>query len=138
MYSKIYIGSTERFLLLVQIGTAVSQENVDEQLEKKYAAILGDCEFDLTDLGGETQVLNYYIHDGKLWVDSGDGRPAVMEPGKDEEFKFAANDPESGHFEITFLKDDEGKYSICRIYIENANLEITGFKIGGESNRSSR
>ena len=119
------------FLLSALNGTALSQEKTDEELKKKYEAIIGDYEFDLTDLGGESQILSYYVEDGNLWIDSGDGRPAIMEPDEDEEFKFGANDPEAGYFEITFLKDEEGKYTRCRVYIENMDLEIIGVKIGG-------
>jgi len=118
-------------LLAVLNGVAFSQETTDEELKKKYEPIIGDYEFDLSDLGGETQILTFYVEDVKLWVDSGDGRPAVMEPAEGQEFKFTATDPESGYFELTFIKDDEGKYTECRVYIENADLEIVGFKIGG-------
>jgi len=119
------------FLLSALNGTALSQEKTDEELKKKYEAIIGDYEFDLTDLGGDTQIFSFYVEEGNLWADSGDGRPAILEPDEDEEFKFGANDPESGYFEITFLKDEEGKYTRCRVYIENMDLEIIGVKIGG-------
>lgn len=118
------------FLLLAFGRISLSQEKQDEELKKKYEAIIGDYEFDLTDLGGEFEILSFYVQNGNLWADSGDGRPAIMEPDEDEEFKFSASDPESGNFEFTFLKDDDGKYTICRAYIEDANLEITGVKIG--------
>ena len=127
----ICIAVSVALLILTFSGTALSQEKTDEELKKKYEAIIGDFEFDLTDLGGESQILSYYVEDGNLWVDSGDGRPAILEPDEDEEFKFGANDPETGYFEITFLKDEEGKYTRCRVYIENMDLEIIGVKIGG-------
>ena len=119
------------FLLSALNGTALSQEKTDEELKKKYEAIIGDYELDLTDLGGDTQIFSFYVEEGNLWADSGDGRPAILEPDEDEEFKFGANDPETGYFEITFLKDEEGKYTRCRVYIENMDLEIIGVKIGG-------
>ena len=127
----VWLALCVAFLLSALNGVALSQEKTDEELKKKYEAIIGDYEFDLTDLGGESQILSYYVEDGTLWVDSGDGRPAILEPDEDEEFKFGANDPETGYFEITFLKDEEGKYTRCRVYIENMDLEIIGVKIGG-------
>ena len=109
-----------------------SQEKTDEELKKKYGAILGEYEFDLSELGGDTQILTFYIQEGELWADSGDGRPAILEPVEsDEGMKFTAEDPESGVFEITFLKDEEGNYTKCRAYIHNMDLEIEGIKISG-------
>jgi hypothetical protein len=80
---------------------------------------------------GGVQTLSFYVKEGELWADSGDGRPAILEPVESQEFKFTATDPESGFFEITFLKDEQGKYTKCRVFIEDQDLEIEGIKIGG-------
>ncbi len=112
-------------------GFVFSQDQTEEDLKKKYEAILGDYEFDLSELGGETTLLTFYIEEGKLWSDSGDGRPAILEPFEDLEFAFEAEDPEEGRFEFYFTKDDEGKYTKCRVVLESMGLEIFGIKIGG-------
>lgn len=118
-------------LLLGVNGALLSQELTDDQLEKKYKAILGEYEFDLSEMGGETALLEFYIEDGELWADSGDGRPAALVPMEDVEFAFSGEDPVEGRFEFYFLKDEEGQYSKCRIVIEAMGLEIFGIKIGG-------
>ena len=127
MRSLIFIA----VLLSAVNGFVFSQDQTDEDLKKKYEAIIGDYEFDLSELGGETTLLKFYIEEGELWSDSGDGRPAILEPIEDLEYAFVAEDPVEGRFEFYFLKDDEGHYSKCRVVIEAIGLEILGIKIGG-------
>lgn len=127
LWSLIFVA----LLLLAVNGFVFSQDQTDEELKKKYEAIIGDYEFDLSELGGETLLLTFYIEEGELWADSGDGRPASLEPIEDLEFAFIGEDPEQGRFEFYFLKDDEGQYSKCRVVIESMGLEIIGFKIVG-------
>ena len=119
------------FLLLIVNGIVFSQDQTDEELKKKYEAIIGEYEFDLSEMGEETALITFYIEGGELWADSGDGRPAAIKPIEGLEFGFAGEDPEQGRFEFYFLKDDEGHYSKCRVVIESIGLEIIGFKIGG-------
>jgi len=118
-------------LLLAVSGPVFSQDQTNEELKNKYKAIIGDYEFDLSEMGGESVLLTFYIEEGELWADSGDGRPSALEPIEDLEFAFTGEDPEQGRFEFYFTKDDEGKYSKCRVVIESMGLEIFGFKIGG-------
>jgi hypothetical protein len=116
-------------ILLMAASLSMAQEKTDEELEKKYNAILGEFEFDLTDLGGEIIVLNFHIDSGALWGDSGDGKPITLEPVEGEEYKFISQDPDSGALEIGFLKDDQDQYSICHIVLLDLGVEITGNKI---------
>jgi hypothetical protein len=118
-------------LLLAVCGPVFSQDQTDEELKKKYGAIIGEYEFDLSELGAENALMTFYIEKGALWADSGDGRPATLEPLEDLEFAFAGEDPEQGRLEFYFLKDDDGKYSKCRVVLESMGLEIMGIKIGG-------
>ncbi|MEE8376774.1 MAG: hypothetical protein V3R45_00255 [Candidatus Aminicenantaceae bacterium] len=103
--------------------------NQDEELQKKYAAILGEYEFDLSEFGGEPIVVEFRVDSGSLWADSGDGQPTTLEPIGDEPYEFTADDPESGALEIKFVKDDEGKYTICTIALLDQGAEISGNKI---------
>jgi len=122
------------FLSLVLVIFMVSSisfalGNQDKELEKKYSAILGEYEFDLTEFGQEVIILKIHVETGSLWADSGDGAPIILEPTGDEPNEFTADDPDSGALEITFLKDDEGKYTICFIALLDMGVEISGTKI---------
>lgn len=76
-------------LLFSLNGLIFSQDQTDEELKKKYEAIIGDYEIDLSEIGGGGRVvLTFYVEDGELWADS-DGRPAFLEPMEDLEFAFA-------------------------------------------------
>ncbi len=107
------------FILVISLVPTISLAvgNQDEELKTKYSAILGEYEFDLIEFGGEVIILKIYIESGSLWGDSGDGYPITLEPTGDESFEFTADDPDSGALEIAFAKDDQGKYTICNIYL---------------------
>ena len=113
-------------LLMIHPITFSQQEAADEGLKNKFAPILGEFEF-ITD--GGSFILNFYIEGGSLWADSGDGRPATMEPLKDKMFEFKAEDPQTGIFEFKFLKDDNGEYTICHVVNSSMGLDAKGNKI---------
>jgi hypothetical protein len=108
---------------------SAAQEKSDDALKKEYGLILGEYEFDATEMGGGTFVLNYFVKDGNLWADSGDGRPAIMQPVEGETFSFRAEDPVGGAFKIKFEKDEQGAYTKSRVFIEMAGVEVVGRKI---------
>jgi hypothetical protein len=118
-------------VVLMVSSISFSLENQDEELTKKYSAILGEYEFDLTEFGGDVIFLKIHVESGSLWGDSGDGEPIILEPAGDEPFEFTADDPSSGSLEIKFVKDDQDKYTICTITILDQGVEITGTKITG-------
>lgn len=103
--------------------------NQDEELQKKYAAILGEYEFDLTEIGQEVIYVTFRIESGSLWADSGDGQPTTLEPIGDEPYEFTADDPDQGALEFKFLKDDQGEYTICNVALLDMGVEISGNKI---------
>jgi hypothetical protein len=113
-------------VLLITYPSSLAQDKTEEELKKKYAPILGEYEFVA---GGGSDIIRFYIEDGALWADSGDGRPVTLEPAEDETFSFTAQDPISGEFEIIFMKDDQGEYSICHIANAAMGLELEGIKI---------
>ena len=126
-------------LLFSLNGLIFSQDQTDEELKKKYEAIIGDYEIDLSEIGGAgREVLIFYVEDGELWADYGelwadssDWRPAFLEPMEDLEFAFAGEDSEQGRIEFYFLKDENKHYTKCLVVIESLGLEIIGFKIDG-------
>ena len=116
------------FVLGLFIATSVSiaQEKHDEDLKKKYAPILGEYEFDWR---GAIFILDFYIEDSALWSDSGDGMPVTMESLGDEPFEFKFEDPLTGIYEIKFLEDNQGEYTICHIVNTSMGLDVKGNKI---------
>ncbi len=125
----LFLGASALLILLVSGSLGFVQEKTDEALTKKYAPILGDYEFDLADLGGDVQTLSVLIKEGELWIDSGDGDPAVMHPVEGIEFSFTAESSDGQTFEIKFAKDEEGQFNICQVNIVSMGIEIQGTKI---------
>ncbi len=113
--------------LFLTCSIAAALEQSDEELKKKYAPILGEYAFEW---GGQTLTLNFYIKGGALWADSGDGRPFTMKPAVENTFEFTAEDSVNGTFEFKFLKDDQGKYSICHVVNSGMGLDLRGTKNG--------
>jgi hypothetical protein len=111
---------------IVLSSVSVAQEQSGEELEKKYAPILGEYEFVM---GGQASIIRFYIEGNELWADSGDGRPATLVPFEGELFSFTAEDPISGMFEIKFTKDEQGEYSTCHIVNASMGLDLEGTKI---------
>jgi hypothetical protein len=112
--------------IFIVFSISTAQEESDAGLEKKYAPILGEYEF-VT--GGGSDIILFYIEEGDLWADSGDGRPQTLQPDEDEMFSFTAQDPINGEFEIKFLKDEQDEYTICQIANAAMGLELEGTKI---------
>ena len=111
------------------VSISMAQGEQDEALKKKYEAILGEYEFDLSEYGAEIVIIKFYIYDGALWGESGLGSPFTLEQTGDESYEFTSNDPDSGTLEIKFPKDDKGEYTICQIAILDQGVEISGIKI---------
>ena len=107
--------------VLLLTSFSVAQEKSDEALKKKYAPILGAYEFEEASFQ-----LEYYIEDGELWVDSGDGRPAIMQPVEGKAFVFIAEDEQNGVFDISFEKDDQGAFTLNRVV--NGMMELVSHK----------
>ncbi len=124
---QMFMGLILAIFMVSSISFALG--NQDEELEKKYSAILGEYEFDLMEFGDEVIVLKIHVESGSLWGDSGDGAPIILEPAGDEPYEFTADDPDSGALEIKFLKDDQGEYTICTIALLEMGVEVTGIKI---------
>lgn len=128
---KIFACHTLCFVACLVLGlfiinsASIAQEKSDEDLKKKYEPIMGKYWFEY---GGESFYLDFYIKEGALWADSGDGRPAKMEPAGEGPFGFKAEDDENGTFEIAFFKDDQGNYTICHVVNMNLGLDIKGSK----------
>jgi hypothetical protein len=104
--------------------------STDEDLEKKYAPILGDYSFDMSSQGYGVLKVTFYVENEKLLaITEVSSTPGQMEPVEGEDFKFAIEDPEEGTYSIKFLKDDTGKYTKCHLTNELMGMDVTGEKV---------
>lgn len=60
-------------VLFMASTVSIAQEKTDEDIKKKYVAIVGEYEFDLSDIGGGTVIINFHVEGGAIWADSGNG-----------------------------------------------------------------
>lgn len=123
-----------RFILLLClivfwiVGSA--NANLGEDLEKKYAPILGDYSFDMSDHGFGVLKVTFYVENEKLLaITEVSSNPGQMEPVEGKVFEFTVEDPDEGTYSIKFLKDDRGKYTKCRLTNELMGMDVTGEKI---------
>lgn len=107
-------------ILAVFYATAFS---LTEELEKKYAPIIGTYEF-----SWEAQVMSikFWVEEGKFWGAPEGETPAEIVPVEGEDWKFEANTDE-GLYIIEFVKDESGKFNKC--IIESAGMQLEGKRI---------
>ena len=100
-----------------------------EELEKKYAPILGLYNFDLNDLGLGSVGIKFYAEDNLLWaLTDVSSEPGKMVPVEGKEFEFIIEDDEEGTYEIKFIKDNQGNYTKCQVKNPNMSMDVIGIK----------
>lgn len=118
-------------VMLLVMNPVVSAQEKDQALAKKYAVIVGDYEFDMTETEmGAVMTVNFYFEDGVLWaLPETSAEPAKMEPVEGKTFEFTIEDPEEGTYEIKFVKDESGKYTKCHVKNETVGFDLVGTKL---------
>lgn len=118
-------------MMLLVMNPVVSAQEKGQDLAKKYAVIVGDYEFDMTDAGMGVMTVSFYIEDGALWsLLESSTEAAKMEPVEGKEFEFTVDDPNDGStYEIKFVKDESGKYTECHVRNEAMGFDLIGTKI---------
>jgi hypothetical protein len=101
-----------------------------QSLEEKYAPILGDYEFDMTDFGWGMVTAKMYVENDALWSwpDNSDS-PGEMIPVEGQEFVFTVDAGEEGVYKLEFIKDASGEYTKCHVINETLAMDVTGEKI---------
>ena len=120
---SLFVGMV--FLLSLMAIPAAAQD-----LEKKYAPILGDYEFDMSESGMGVMTVQFYIENDAIWAwpqDAGD--PGEMIPEEGEEFVFTIDNGDGTYWKLEFLKDESGKYTKCHAVNEAQGIDISGEKI---------
>jgi hypothetical protein len=117
--------------MLLVINPVVSAQEKKPDLAKKYAVIVGDYEFDMTDAGMGVMNVSFYVEDGAFWsLSELSTEAAKMEPVEEKEFEFTVEDPDGGGtFEIKFVKYESGKYTECHVINEMMGIDIIGTKL---------
>ncbi|MBN1271049.1 MAG: hypothetical protein JXB26_02160 [Candidatus Aminicenantes bacterium] len=101
-----------------------------QELEKKYAPITGVYEFDLSDAGYGILTIEFYVDNNSIWAQSSVGStPGEMIPVEGKEFVFTIEDPDEGMYEVSFIKNEEGKYTKCRVKNDNMGMDVVGTKL---------
>jgi len=108
-------------LLVFSCGTAFS---LGEDLEKKYAPIIGTYEFYV-----EAQIMNikFWVEEEKFWGAPPGETPAEIVPLEGEDWKFEASTDNGQYFIIEFAKDESGKFNKCTV--ESMGMVIEGKRI---------
>jgi hypothetical protein len=108
-------------LLVFSCGTAFS---LSEDLEKKYAPIIGTYEFSM-----EAQIMNvkFWVEEEKFWGAPPGETPVEIVPLQGENWKFEATTDDGQYFIITFAKDESGKFNKCTL--ESMGMVIEGTRI---------
>jgi hypothetical protein len=103
----------------------------DQKPAEKYAPYCGEYQFDLTAYGAAIITAKVYVENDLLyiWADKSEP-PDVMTPVENAPTKFFLDDPDEGHWDIEFLKDDQGKFSKCRLVNTGLGVDVVGDRIG--------
>lgn len=124
------LGRITFLIMALFLLCSISYSLQDEELKKKYAPILGDYEFDMSDMGMGVLSVEFYVEGGSLWaMAETSSEPAEMIPVEGKEFEFTTEDPDEGTYEINFLKDDKGEWTKCQIKNEAMGIDVIGDKV---------
>ncbi len=123
---------TAAVVMIVSLGFSSPAPAQDTKPEGKYAPFCGEYSFDLSAYGVGTITAKIYAENGYLyaWASTSDS-PDMLNPVEDKPAKFFIDDPNEGHWDFEFLKDDSGKYTKLRIVNEGMAIDSVGQRIGG-------
>lgn len=111
--------------LIVSVGgLSVWAQDSDEALQKKYAPILGDYEFDME---GQFMLVSFWVESGALWGGPEGQEAAELSPVEGKELEFEINTPDGQYMEVEFIKDEAGKIVKCAVLA--MGMEMEGIKI---------
>ncbi len=119
-------------VLIANLALSADPPAQDKKPEGKYAALCGEYSFDLSAYGIGTIQAKVYVENDYLyvWASTSDS-PDLLSPVEGQPAKFFIDDPDEGHWDFEFLKDDSGKYTKLRIVNAGMGIDSTGTRIGG-------
>jgi hypothetical protein len=103
---------------------SISQEKTDAQ--KIYADVAGTYEFPHE---GQMLILIFFVKDNLLYgKEQWDSEDVEIKPLDLEKLKFEATVQSNGsHYEIEFIRDEEGKVNKC--HLSTAGIELDGERV---------
>jgi len=128
---KAFLERLEKGALekLEYLKKRIKRKLSQEEAEKRYASFAGIWEYNVEGYG--LLVVKVFVDDGLLWgMTEGDTilNRAEFIPVEGKENEFKVDSSELGLFEWEFLKDEHGKVTKCRFYLESMGLEAFGVK----------
>jgi hypothetical protein len=128
--NKIIIQVLASLTLFLFGIVGATNANWGGDLEKKYAPILGDYSFDMTDFGFGVVKVTFYVENEKLLaITEVSSDPGQMVPVEGKDFEFTIEDPDEGTYTIKFLKDESGKYTKCHLLNDLMGMDVIGEKV---------
>ena len=104
-------------ILIIAVFIFADAPQTDEELNKKYAPILGDYAFDVAALGMGEVTITFYVESGSVWAQTDvSSEPGELLPVEEKEFTFTLED------------DDEGEYTRCHVKNESMSMDVFGDK----------
>ena len=95
------LGGAVFLMATLFLFSSLSYPLQEEDLEKKYASILGKYEFDMSEMGFGMVIVEFYVENGSIWAQTDVGsEPGEMLPIEGTEFEFTVEDPQEGTYEI--------------------------------------
>jgi len=116
------LGLALAVVLAVSAPLGAVQEK-DEALKKKYAAYIGEYEFEFE---GQYMVLRFWVEDGAFWGAPEGEQPAELNAVEGVDHKFDV-DVMGQYYEIQFVPDESGKVTKCLVAVQG--MEMEGVKI---------
>ncbi len=127
---KLSFILTSLAVVMLVIAPTLSAGQQEAEAKNKYASLVGDWEFDMSEMGMGTIILNVYVEGESLWAwPDTSSEPSELGTVEGEPFKFFIEDAEEGRYNIVFLKAENGKYTKCRVTNEGMGMDATGIKV---------
>jgi hypothetical protein len=123
---------TAVIILAVSLVHSSPYPSQAQKPEGRYAAFCGDYSFDLSSYGIGTITAQVSAEKDiiAIWASTSDN-PDIMTPVEGQPAKFFIDDPDEGHWDFEFLKDEAGKYTKLRIVNAGMGIDAVGQRIGG-------
>lgn len=120
---RVFAACMALALVMTVSSPVWAAQEKDEALKKKYAAYIGDYEFEME---GQVMVIKFWVEEGAFWGAPEGEEKAELTPVEGEDHKFEV-DVMGTYYEITFAADDAGKFNRCIVLA--MGMEMEGIKI---------